>query len=159
MDNKQQANTSVVNDDDKASIVCPSCGLTKIVSVGQFRDRNHTVKGKCTCGYSFVINLEFRRHRRKETDLEGRYNSEKAAVSWRIVRIVNLSLGGACFEIQGKHDIKIGHQGNIDFILDNHKRSAFLKNVIIRSIRGNIIGCKFIEDRAYEPALGFYLQP
>jgi len=159
MTDKQQIKISFVKDDDRASIVCPDCSLTKSVSVEQFRDGKHTVKGKCTCGHSFIINLEFRRHRRKETDLDGRYNSEKADVSWRIVRIINLSLGGACFEIQGKHDIETGQQGNIDFTLDNRKRNGFLKNVIIRSVRGNIIGCKFIEDQAYEPALGFYLQP
>jgi len=159
MTDKQPINTFFVRDEDRASIVCPACGLAKTVSVQQFRDGKHTVKGQCTCGHSFIINLEFRRHRRKETDLDGRYNSEKAAVSWRIVRIINLSLGGACFEIQGKHDIETGQQGNIDFTLDNHKQNVFMKNVIIRSVKGNIIGCSFIKDRAYEPALGFYLQP
>lgn len=159
MANEQSISTSFVKDGNEATVVCPDCHLAKNVSVEKFRNHRHKIKVKCTCGHIFEIMLEFRRHRRKETTLTGAYTPETPSMRGGAVTVVNLSLRGAYFQLRGPHDVQIGQRGAINFILDDRKKTVFLKNVIIRSVRGNLIGCKFIEDQAYEPALGFYLQP
>ena len=159
MANEQSISTSFVKDDNEATVVCPNCDLAKTVSVKQFRNQQHRVKIKCTCGNVFEIMLEFRRHRRKDTSLTGAYTPEIPSMRGGAVTVVNLSLSGARFQIRGKHDIQIGQQGAINFILDNRKQTVLFKNVTIRSIQADRIGCEFFEDQAYEASLGFYLQP
>jgi len=150
---------SYVNEtDDDATIICPDCKAAKTISVKQFRDNQHVVKVKCKCGYIFKVQLEFRVYYRKEIVLPATYDLDPPAVGGGSVEIVNLSLGGACFEISGVHDIKVGLKGSINFTLDDNKQTVFFKNVIIRSIHENRIGCEFIEDQAYQKDLGFYLR-
>lgn len=145
--------------DDGTTITCPDCHSSKTISVEQFRNTKHVVSVKCKCGYIFKVELEFRRYYRKDTDLPGTYDLNPPAVGGGRVEIVNLSLGGACFEISGIHDIKVGQTGSIHFTLDDHKQTVFFKNVRIQSVEKSRIGCKFVEDKAYQKELGFYLRP
>ncbi len=150
---------SFVKSGDEATIVCPQCNSAKIIAVRQFRQRLHMLKVKCRCGHIFKVQLEFRRHYRKDTDLQGIYDSTGPAASGGKAKVVNLSLGGACFELRGVHDLKIGQKGTLVFTLDNRKETILTKNVIIRMVDGNRIGSEFVEDRAFEKELGFYLLP
>jgi len=161
MKNEKPINAAFVKDDNQTTIVCPDCSAAKVISVKQFRGRQHKLKVKCSCGHIFKIQLEFRLHRRKDTSLAGTYKADTQTTprDSGIIKVVNLSLSGACFEIQGGHNVKIGQKGRIQFTLDDSKSSVFFKNVTVRSIQNNSIGCEFVEDRAYEPALGFYLRP
>lgn len=150
--------TSIVKD-DTATVVCPVCYLARNTSVKQFRHKQHTLKAKCKCGHIFKIALEFRQYRRKQTAMHGKYKLSEPDTRDRAVKIINLSMGGACFEVRGKHDIKTGQKGTINFTLDDHKQTVVLKHVTVRTIQGNYIGCEFLEDRAYQKELGFFLKP
>lgn len=150
---------SFVKPDETTMIVCPQCDSAKNISVAQFRHRNHVLKVRCKCGHSFRIQLEFRRHFRKNTDLSGTYDLQKPATGGGKLRIINLSLSGACFQIRGVHDLKIGQKGVVIFTLDNRKQTVLRKNVVIRNVKKNQIGCEFVSDRAFEKELGFYLLP
>ncbi len=147
-----------VKEEDEATIICPSCNAVKEISVRQFRHRLHMLKVKCRCGHAFRVQLEFRRHYRKPTDLPGSYDLLHPGVGGGIAKVVNLSLSGVCFEIKGMHDLKIGQKAVLVFKLDNRKETVLNKNVLIRSVNGNRIGCEFIEDRAFDKDLGFYLR-
>ncbi len=140
-------------------IVCPACDAARTISVAQFRHRQHVIKVKCKCGFRFKVYLEFRRHFRKSTDLEGMYDLVPPAVGGGKAKVVNLSLGGACFEVRGIHDLKVGQTGSLHFTLDNRKETVLFKKVVIKTVIGNRIGCQFVEDRAYQKELGFYLLP
>ena len=159
MTNQTPSQKSFVKSGDEATISCPQCNSTKIIAVRQFRQRLHMLKVKCRCGYSFKVQLEFRRHYRKETDLQGLYNSVPPAISSGKAKIINLSLSGACFELRGMHDLKIGQKGVLIFTLDNRKETVLTKNIFIRTVTGNRIGGEFVEDRAFDKELGFYLRP
>lgn len=150
---------SFVKSNDEAIIVCPQCNSAKIIAVRQFRQRLHMLKVKCRCGYNFKVQLEFRRHYRKKTELSGIYEAMPPAASGGKAKVVNLSLSGACFELRGTHDLKTGQKGILIFTLDNRKNTELTKTVHIRSINGNRIGCEFVEDRAFDKELGFYLRP
>jgi len=159
MTNQTATNKSFVKADDEAMIVCPECDAAKAISAARFRHRLHKIKVKCRCGNVFKVQLEFRRHFRKTTELEGTYELDPPAVGGGKTKILNLSLSGACFEVRGIHDFKIGQQGSLVFTLDNRKQTILFKRVIIIAVIGNRVGCEFVSDRAYEKELGFYLLP
>jgi hypothetical protein len=159
MTNQQPTHKSFVKGDDEAIIVCPVCDSAKTISVTQFRHRLHLIKVKCKCGHLFKVQLEFRRHFRKNTDLEGTYKMKPPAVGGGKIKVKNLSLLGACFEVRGIHDLKTEQQGSLVFTLNNRQETVLFKKVIIKSITGNRIGCEFVQDRAFEKELGFYLLP
>lgn len=159
MTNQASSHKSFVKSDDQAMIVCPICDTAKAISVAQFRNRQHLIKVKCKCGHVFKVHLEFRRHFRKTTELEGTYDLNPPAIGGGKLKVINLSLSGACFEVRGVHDMKIGQQGSLVFTLDNRNESVLFKKVIIKTVKAKQIGCEFVEDRAYEKELGFYLLP
>lgn len=159
MTNKNSTDKAFVREDNKATIVCPECNMAKSVSVTAFRHKQHTVKIRCGCGHVFKLQLEFRKHFRKDTDLKGTYKMDPPATGGGQTTVVNLSLSGACFEVKGIHDLKVGQKGSLVFTLDNRKETILYKQVTVKSVKGNLIGCEFVEDQAYMKELGFYLLP
>ena len=159
MKNQQKFYKSFVKAEDEAMIVCPVCDSAKAISVRRFRHRLHLINVKCKCGHLFKVQLEFRRHFRKDTDLEGMYDLASPAVGGGKVKVINLSLVGACFEVRGIHDLQIGQHGSLVFTLDNKQETVLFKKVVIKTVNANRIGCEFVRDRAYEKELGFYLLP
>ncbi|MFW2365456.1 MAG: PilZ domain-containing protein, partial [Desulforhopalus sp.] len=75
------------------------------------------------------------------------------------ITILNLSRSGARFQMPAGHTMEVGHKGVLVFTLDDRKKTALKKQVVIRTVKGNIVGCEFIEDRAFQKELGFYLLP
>lgn len=159
MTSQSPPHKSYVKSDDEAMIVCPVCDTAKLISAAQFRHRQHLVKVKCKCGHVFNVHLEFRRNIRKSTELEGVYDLNPPAEGSGKIKVVNLSLSGACFEVRGIHGLQTGQQGSLVFTLDNPKKTVLFKKVIIKTVKGNRIGCEFVVDRAFEKDLGFYLLP
>lgn len=159
MTNHTPTHKSFVKEDSQATIVCPACSSAKTISVEEFRDKHHVLKVKCKCGNSFSLQLEFRQFFRKDTDLQGIYDVKPPNRGGGSATIVNLSLSGACFEVRGVHGLEIGHKGSLVFTLDNRKETVLYRQVVIRSVDGKRIGCEFVEERAFEKELGFYLLP
>ena len=149
---------SFVNEEGKATIVCPACNVPKIVSVGHLRERQHRVRLKCTCGHIFKINLDFRQCYRKPTKLSGTYIMHPPATGGGLANILNISLSGLCFQTRGIHKISQGQKGQIDFTLDNKKMTHLHKEFIIRTVNGNLIGCEFLKDSSLDRELGFYMR-
>ncbi len=150
---------SFVDTNGTAVLKCPSCGKIKNLQADQFRGRQHTLKVRCACGYAWSLLLDFRRHYRKETELSGTYALETPAIGGGRLTVMNISRSGVGFNAIGMHAIKIGHKAHLQFTLDDKKQTIIKKRVIIKAVQGSYIGCEFIEDRAFEKDLGFYLQP
>lgn len=147
-----------VNEDGRTTLICPRCKMVKVVSVEQFRQRQHRLKARCSCSHVFNVNLDFRKCFRKPTNLSGIFNMSPPAVGGGIMRILNLSLEGACFEVNGVHKIKIGQKGRLDFNLDDRKETKMRREFVVRMVNGNAIGCQFLSAQAFEKELGFYLR-
>lgn len=147
-----------VNEEGQATLVCPHCSSVKNVSVGQFRERQHKLKVRCSCSTVFTVNLDFRRCFRKPTKLEGIYDMIPPAVGGGKVLVANLSIDGACFEVAGLHKLSIGQKGHINFTLDDRKMTRLKREFVIRMVSGNAIGCEFKKTLAFEKELGFYLR-
>ena len=142
-----------------ATISCPNCRKAKRLTVDRYCGKNHTVKVRCTCETSFLAYLEFRKHYRKPTELKGVYRITSEGGGGGSVSIHNLSRDGIGFTVSGMHRIKTGQKALIDFVLDNNKSTRLIKEVEIKSVRNNYIGCQFVSHQPFEKDLGFYLQP
>ncbi len=146
--------------DNKTTIICPVCNASKTISVLHFRERHHTVDVRCNCGHSFPLLIEFRRYCRKETFLPGDYNLQTPAnIEAGHTRVIDLSIQGACFEVQGHHNISPGMEGELVFTLDDKKQTILFRKVVIRDVRGSRIGCEFSDSNPPSKELGFYMMP
>lgn len=155
---EEKLTKSYVDNEGQAVIICPECFQKRTVPVDKFRGKQSTVKVRCSCSHLFQVNLEFRRHYRKDTTLDSRFQIRPPAKSGGISEITNLSLSGLCFTVRGVHDIQAGQLGTIEFTLDNRKQTELFKHVIVRNVTGNKIGCEFLDQQAFERELGFYLR-
>ncbi len=72
--------------------------------------------------------------------------------------VVDISQGGAGIRVTGMHTLEVGYVLSISFTLDDKKNTPLTKEVIVQSIQGSIIGCRFADNQLYEKELGFYLQ-
>jgi hypothetical protein len=149
--------------DNVATITCPKCHKAKNISVGKYRSRKHNLKVRCSCSHSFSALLDFRRHYRKESNLEGSFSMVSPAFGAGRLNILNISRSGVGFtvgfSVNGRHTMKLGQKARISFELDNRKQTTIDKIVIIRNIFEQYIGCEFDDTGTLEKDLGFYLQP
>ncbi|MEN8199681.1 MAG: PilZ domain-containing protein [Thermodesulfobacteriota bacterium] len=144
---------------DTASIRCPQCGLVRNIGVGKLRNVRHTFKIRCSCGHTFIVSLDFRKHYRKLTALEGTYSVKNPLAGGSgQMQINNISRGGVEFSVSGHHTIEVDHRIVIEFELDNRKRSKISQKVIVRGVRDNKIGCEFFDRDPIDKDLGFYIR-
>ncbi len=144
--------------DDQFVISCPLCDKKKTIPATNFKGLQHTMKIRCRCGHDFSLQMEFRRHPRKETFLNGDYTLERpSSQESGHTKVINLSLQGACFEVRGFHDITPDMEGDLVFVLDDKERTLLFRKVIIRSVRGAHIGCEFLDPDESCEKLSKYL--
>ncbi len=148
--------TFYVDQDEKAQIVCPKCGDSRLVEAARFQDFKTSLRIRCTCGEVFKGVLDYRRSYRKSVNLPCRYTNIATSASGQ-GRVVDLSLGG--LQLQVKGDSRFSPQDILEvcFKLDNPDQSVICKRVEIRSVRGDRIGVAFCKDQPRDPELGFYL--
>ncbi len=163
MEQSMEIQKSFVTSDEKATLCCPKCNLVRIVPVGKYRKKKHTIKIRCQCKHSFTILLDFRRHYRKDVKFDGNYGMLAPALGSGGLNILNISRNGMgvtiSFSVPGSSDFKVGQKARIQFELDDRHKSPINKVVIIRSVRDNYIGCEFEDPQEIDKALGFYLRP
>lgn len=147
-----------VRPDFTVTIVCPSCKMPKTVSVSSFKNKTHYLKVRCPCETVFRVHLDFRQHYRKPTDLPGMYKSLKPTGSGGTIEVKDISISGLGFVIKGTNLVEEGHLLKVSFELDDKKKTKLEKKVVVQSITNGFIGCKFVEEQAYEKELGFYLK-
>ncbi|MEA3469396.1 MAG: PilZ domain-containing protein [Thermodesulfobacteriota bacterium] len=151
---------SFVKTNDTASIRCPECSLVKNIAVSKFRNGRHTLKTRCSCGITFMVALDFRRHYRKPINRIGMYALiGSPARGGGQMQVHNISRSGVGFSISGQHNINIGQKALINFKLNDKNQTELTKKVLIRSIQDNSIGCEFINQKQINKNLGSFLQP
>jgi PilZ domain len=149
-----------VKTNNTASIRCPKCDLVKNISVSKFRNCRHTFKIRCSCKHTFLVHLDFRRHYRKPTELTGTYTVIVPVNNGGgTMQVNNISRSGIDFTISGLHNIQLDQKIVVTFKLDNKNQTEINKEVIVRRIRENRIGCEFVDQTQIGKDLGFYLRP
>jgi hypothetical protein len=148
----------------EAVIRCSSCGQSKTIDVSKIKHIRKPIKVKCGCSFAFNIVLEERKYYRKPTNLQG-YCSMASGNGNRYPMVVeNVSRTGLGFVLDGKtlvpDNIKVDEKLEIEFRLDNQKKTLIKSTAIVRFIRNNYVGAEFCSlDEHIMKELGFYLMP
>ena len=160
-----------VTSSNEILLSCPSCYYSKLASITNIIGHQQLLYIKCKCKTIFHVELEFRQKKRKNTNLSGYYCIPSEENDWgRIpdwsqgmhVRTVNctirnLSMNGVGFVALNRHNIKEDTRLVVKFMLDNSARLLIEKNVLVRVVNGNYIGCEFFEEEQNDSNLGFYV--
>ena len=156
---KAKAAKTYVRPDNTAVINCPHCGTQKSVPVGSYKGSKSSLKIKCGCKNIFTVNLEFRKKVRKRTNLRGTYSNHSQRGNRGTIVIKNISVSGLEFSSMDAHNIKVGNELTVKFSLDDEQRSEIIKDVIVRDVRKNSVGCEFEKsgEFAFDGPLGFYV--
>ncbi len=149
-----------VEPDNTVSISCPKCKKTKNLDVSRFKGHIH-VRIKCSCGSISGIQLEYRRHYRKKTELPGFYTviskDEKPGVSG-FMTVNDLSRSGLQMIFENiPPSFYVGCFLNIMFTLDDKNQTRVERNVEIRYIQPPYVGAIFHRASDTDNVIGFYL--
>jgi hypothetical protein len=150
-----------VTSENKARFECPKCHKSKTVDADRFRSPTRTVRVKvrCPCGHKYDAILEKRRGYRKEVSLPGSYvhiaDGREAGRGAMTVR--DISTGGMKLRMTNADRLNIGDVLQLEFRLDDARRSLLQKKVIVRNIEDMYVGVEFAMTQATDKALGFYL--
>lgn len=158
-----------VRKDNRVTLSCPSCLLVREISVDKYMGLKHFLTVNCPCGTTYGVNLNFRKHYRKDVSIGGYYTAtDNEDSGWMEsgsmptvpinCRIKNISMGGIGFTALKKVRVQLGDELKVKFTLDKVPPEIVEKNVIVRTINDNYIGCEFLEPTGYtDRTLGFYL--
>ncbi len=149
-----------VKQDNTTVIKCPECKAARNVPVSQFKDKKKILKIRCGCGANFSVSLEFRQTYRRETkDLRGTFVNLTRNKFRDSIKVKDVSMGGMGFTTPSAAKISPGDELEVSFTLDDKHRSRIEKTVVVRIVRGDFVGCEFLDTQTYDKALGFYLMP
>jgi len=157
-----------VRKDNRVTLSCPSCLLVREISVDKYAGNKHFLTVNCPCGTTYGVNLNFRKHYRKEISIGGYYAFDDEDVgptdSGNVptvsinCRIKNISMGGLGFTALSQVRVQVGDKLKVKFTLDKEPPETIEKEVIVKGIHDNYIGCEFIEQTGFsDRTLGFYL--
>jgi uncharacterized C2H2 Zn-finger protein len=148
-----------VRDNNTATLVCPACGAVKHFAADRYRHSRHVISVRCRCQNVFSLLLDFRRHYRKQTSLPGTYEIlSEGGVGGGIIHINDISRGGLGFTVSGLHRIESGQELQVEFQLNDKKKTVLKRRMLVKSVLQNNIGCQFKDAAEMERALGFFLQ-
>jgi hypothetical protein len=146
-----------VRPDNTVVLKCPHCEHQREVDVSFFRGKR---KLSIKCCKSFKVQIESRQMVRKHTRLLGTYihDSHKNGKANNIV-IHDITLNGVSFSCLD-FPYSPGDKLTIEFTLEDEYQTLIKKDIIIRNIRGNIVGCEFVKNEEltiYDAPLGYYV--
>jgi hypothetical protein len=148
-----------VRDNNTATLICPACGAVKHFAADRYRHSRHVISVRCRCQNVFSLLLDFRRHYRKQTSLPGTYEIlSEGGVGGGIIHINDISRGGLGFTVSGLHRIEKDQELQVEFQLNDKKKTVLKRRMLVKSVQQNNIGCQFKDAAEMERALGFFLQ-
>ena len=168
-----------INADNKATIVCPGCGRTKVIDVTRYLKKNSPVKIKLrfTCrycerkhktsqnpkaggsaAYTHVITLERRKFYRKTVSLPGTFTDQRGKKG--DILIVDLSRTGLKFKLEYPWPLTLEQPILLKFHLDNPAKPLITKDARIKKIQDLQVSVEFSSVNSFsesDKAIGFYL--
>jgi len=152
-----------VNDDNKATFVCPKCKNTSVKDLTRYlrQKKPARLKARCGCGHSYEVFLEKRKKFRKQADLQGSYkfsainsDTQKHIGS---MTVKDISYSGLRIKLQVMPRFKVGDTLIVEFRLDDANRSQIKKKVVVKNMKGLSAGLAFSSPQNHDSVLGFYL--
>ena len=150
---------SYVRPDNTAVINCPHCKRQKEITVESFTGSKSRLKIKCRCKHVFKVQLEYRKRFRKRTNLSGTYVNHSQQSSSGKLHVRDISVSGLGFTSMDINNFKVDDELTIKFNLDDEHRTEVIKDVTVKDIRNDSVGCEFERggDFAFDGPLGFYI--
>ena len=145
--------------DDTALISCPHCSRKKMMPVSSCKGKKSRIKIKCGCNNVFICELDFRKKFRKKINLPGKFTNHSRKNTRGDIIVKNLSMNGLGFTTVDINKLQKGEGITVSFKLDNANRTIIKKELIVRDIQKNTVGCEFEKSCQYtlDADLGFYL--
>jgi hypothetical protein len=158
-------------------MICPQCGRQEAVAASVFEKMGAVLRVNCPCHCSFRIIREMRRAYRKTVRLEGLFaqnlndlnqlaglfnqdlnglNQMSVTHIWGPMVVQNLSKTGLNFTTDKAGLLRTGDRLHLRFHLDNNSKSLIKKSAQVKSVRGDSVGCQFLNADRYDITLGFY---
>ncbi len=149
-----------INDDETTSqVTCPYCDISKTLPSAQLRALNQALRAKCSCDNVFELVVNRRRFPRKEDiRFEGELCVQGSQESVAEIVVISLSVGGVGFLIDGVSP-QVGDVYTMSFILDDDLKTEVQEDIIVRHVRGDMVGAEFTGQGCYNSDLDFYLMP
>jgi hypothetical protein len=149
-----------LNDRGEGTFICPVCEKGVIRDLSQFAESQTAVrlKCKCSCGNTYRVLVERRRHFRKTANLVGTFTfkGKNGRPTKGLIKIRDISKSGIQFSVNSIPEFKVGDRLTIEFTLDDEDRSQIREHGIVRRIHSNVIGFSFKTTDHYGK-LGQYL--
>jgi PAS domain S-box-containing protein len=162
-DDEGEVTTASLKDGKSASLACHACYRQRVLDIADIRSLGTRFKATCPCGQSMRVRIELRREYRKTVHLEGIFIRDSLnrltpqSDQWGPLTVRNLSRRGIGFTIQDHSPMNIGDCFRVKFSLDNTAGSIIQKEVAVRSITGDIVGCEFVDHDPCDVTIGFYM--
>ena len=168
-----------VNEDNRATIVCPGCGKSRLVDASKYMNMDGPVKikYKFKCSYcaqkqmkaessdpakkiihTRIVTLERRRFYRKKVNLPGTFTDRRGKKSMMVIS--DLSRTGLKFKLQYPWPLEPGEKISVEFHLDNTSKTLIIKDSQVKKIDDLLISVEFLAINSYseaDKAIGFYL--
>ena len=155
--------TALLKNGKTANIACKHCNRQKLLDISEIRAVGTRFKATCSCGKTMYVKIELRREHRKSVTLEGvfiRGPGDRIALKsddWGRIQICDLSRNGIGFKAFDRPDMRVDDRFRVKFTLDNTARSVVQKQVVVRSVAKEAIGCQFVGQDPCDVTLGFYM--
>jgi hypothetical protein len=146
-----------IDENGKGFFKCPHCGKQVSIDIIEFQGLTDGVKVKCACGGEFKVCLGLRTGRRKQGFFRGNYVKLPQGKEKGRIRVRDVSTGGAHFTTWNAHNLKVGDEILLQFVLEDHKGSEIERTAAVRWVKDMAIGCQFTDRRKLDPDLGFYV--
>jgi predicted DNA-binding antitoxin AbrB/MazE fold protein len=146
-----------VTSDKMATFPCSECGKSYKKDVSKYigHETQVRLKYRCKCKNSFSVLLERRRSIRKTVDFSGYLLNKQQRIP---LTVIDISKHGMKIKILEKLPLKEGQKIQIEFSLDDPKKSIVSKTVQINKIMPSLtLGCEFIEQGHYGDLGKFFL--
>ncbi|MBT8369411.1 MAG: PilZ domain-containing protein [Deltaproteobacteria bacterium] len=153
--------TVPVSNKVKAIFRCSKCRRTEAADISNYINLEKTLNFNvnCLCGYKYTAILDKRKQHRKETNFLGTFVQliDGKEVYSGTMTVCDLSLSGVKLKVNAEHLFSIGDLLQVDFELDDLKKSNIIKKVIIRNFAFPFLGTEFHYSEIMDQALGYYL--
>jgi len=168
-----------VDEDNRANIVCPGCGKSRLVDASKYMHMDGPVKIKYRfkCSYcaqkqkklqssdhaeeithTRIVTLERRKFYRKKVNLPGTFTDQRGKKSEMVIS--DLSRTGLKFKLHYPWPLKPEERITVEFHLDNTSKILIIKDSQVRKIDDLLISVEFLSINSYseaDKAIGFYL--
>jgi hypothetical protein len=71
--------------------------------------------------------------------------------------VKDVSFAGIRFKTEKEHDIEVDETLGVRFVLDDNKQTEIRRPVVVKNVRGRLIGAEFCDTYGYDMDLIYYL--